>query len=279
MSTDYFTRAEFRTFANDTAVVPKYSDAAIDRAQAEVIERIEEWSQSAWPNVAADWRGSITTGTAALTLTSGVFAAGDVGKTVRIAGAGAAGADLVTTILTFTDATHVVLANNAGTTVVGALTFKDGDGTAARPRSAVETFDGGRDSLVLSHTPLLEVDSLVIRSVTVDPLSYAVYDDDGIIGFDTALQSGRRMAVVTFDFGHTSTPFSVKRPAMQATKSLLDSAEGRTRIPPNTKRYVTETAEFELSTDDADSLVFSWDKSASDALKSFWGSPVVAGAV
>lgn len=63
---------------------------------------------------------SITSGSPNLTATGATFVSGDVGKTIEVPGAGAAGAGLVTTILTFTDATHVVLAANASTTLTAA---------------------------------------------------------------------------------------------------------------------------------------------------------------
>lgn len=69
----------------------------------------------------------------------------DGGKTVHIRGAGAAGADLITTISTVTDSGHAVLAANAGTTVSGALaTFGSDDTTAVRTAlTAVVTAGGG----------------------------------------------------------------------------------------------------------------------------------------
>jgi len=53
--------------------------------------------------------GTITSGTANLSSTMAVWKSTDVGKYISVAGAGASGAMLTTTILTFTDATHVVL--------------------------------------------------------------------------------------------------------------------------------------------------------------------------
>lgn len=65
--------------------------------------------------------GSITTGTAALTITTPDFVAGDNGKEIVVYGAGAAGADLVTTISGAPGSTTTcTLAVNAGTTVSGA---------------------------------------------------------------------------------------------------------------------------------------------------------------
>lgn len=68
--------------------------------------------------------GDMTATNATLTLTTGTIAASDVTRPVVVAGAGAGGAPLRTTIATRTDATHAVLADVAQTTVVGAaLTF------------------------------------------------------------------------------------------------------------------------------------------------------------
>lgn len=60
---------------------------------------------------------SITSGTNALTVTGAAFVAGDVGSYIQVPGAGAAGANLFTTIVTRVSATQVTLAANAGTTL------------------------------------------------------------------------------------------------------------------------------------------------------------------
>lgn len=64
--------------------------------------------------------GAIVTGTDLLTSTSAPFAAGDVGKSIVVAGAGAAGAKLRTTIASFVSEAQVTLANAAATTVTSA---------------------------------------------------------------------------------------------------------------------------------------------------------------
>lgn len=61
--------------------------------------------------------GAITAAATALTVTGGAFTSADVGRQVTVEGAGTGGADLVSTIVTVTDATHVVLADAAATTV------------------------------------------------------------------------------------------------------------------------------------------------------------------
>lgn len=68
---------------------------------------------------------AITTGTAALTSASNPWTAADAGRAIIVRGAGASGADLVTTILTYSSAGAVTLAANAGGTVTGAKAVWD----------------------------------------------------------------------------------------------------------------------------------------------------------
>lgn len=60
---------------------------------------------------------SITTGTAALTSADNVFSVLDVGKTIHVAGAGVAGATLLTTIAAYVSVTAVTLTAAASTTI------------------------------------------------------------------------------------------------------------------------------------------------------------------
>src|SRR5207245_2447327 len=62
---------------------------------------------------------AITTGTTALTSATATFTSADVGKTVLVTAAGAAGDDLRTTIAAYVSATAVTLADAAGATVSG----------------------------------------------------------------------------------------------------------------------------------------------------------------
>jgi hypothetical protein len=67
--------------------------------------------------------GAMTAGASATTLTcstSHPFSSGDVGKTIVVAGAGAGGRNLVTTIASFTSSSVVTLAIGCSTTVTGA---------------------------------------------------------------------------------------------------------------------------------------------------------------
>lgn len=87
---------------------------------------------------------SITSGAAILTSSAAAFTAGDIGTTVRILGAGAAGAALDTTISAFTSTTQVTLAANAGTTVNAV--------TAAAKRRVIDSATIEVDGLFLIRT-------------------------------------------------------------------------------------------------------------------------------
>lgn len=87
---------------------------------------------------------AISSSSANLTCAGGAsFAAGDVGKVICVSGAGASGAPLVTTILTFTDATHVVLNANAGTTVSTGIVHYGTDDTTAVQAAITAAFNAG----------------------------------------------------------------------------------------------------------------------------------------
>lgn len=94
-------------------------------------------------------KGSITTGTATLTATEGTFKASDAGKAIKVTGAGVASADLVTTILTYTDSTHVTLNANASTTVTGNK-VEVYTGTLAAPLSQAQFDDSTLTGLSVS---------------------------------------------------------------------------------------------------------------------------------
>jgi hypothetical protein len=83
-------------------------------------------------DLATVFDGAMTSGLATLTCaTSAPFVAGDVGKRITVAGAGAAGVQLTTTILSFTSTSIVTLNANAGTTVSNKGTSFGTDNAAA----------------------------------------------------------------------------------------------------------------------------------------------------
>ena len=81
-----------------------------------------------------------------------------------------------------------------------------------------------------------------------------------------------RLVVLDFTYGHTSTPWAIRRPAMMATKSLLDGEEGRGgKIPSRVSRYDTEGTTFLLERDEP-KLPWPWDPDASAAVHAWWGA-------
>lgn len=67
---------------------------------------------------------SITSGTATLTAASALFTSADIGRTVRVIGAGVAAGNLDTTVTAFTSTTQVTLGANASTTVTAQNAFR-----------------------------------------------------------------------------------------------------------------------------------------------------------
>jgi hypothetical protein len=205
MARDYFTRAEYRLWFPGTL----HTDEQIDGAQAVVIDHIERWARSAWPNV----------------------------------------------------------------------TGVEGDGTAAAPRSRIETIETDKPDIFLERVPVIAV-----ASVTVDGI-LAVVDDHyttdlalGIVGFHYGPDGFTVEAVTTYTYGHTSTPPAIKHAAMLATYSYIeanrpDGGGGAGAIPPNVESYTTEGTTFVMRDEDIGDDAFrpfDWDMVASRMVRSFW---------
>jgi hypothetical protein len=96
--------------------------------------------------------GAMTSASAVLTTTAGTaFTAAHVGKEIRVPGAGAAGAELVTTISAYTSATQVTLTVAASTTVASkTITWGTNDTVAIATAAAAATALGST-TLVFNH--------------------------------------------------------------------------------------------------------------------------------
>jgi hypothetical protein len=275
LSTDYFTRAEFLTVAGDVQG-EKYTPEDIDRAQAEVIERIERWGGTSWATLADPLAGTgaITAGLSVLTQTVAVFAAADVGKQITVPGAGPDGTDLETTIAGFTSTTVVTLAALASTTVSGAtIRMTDGDGESSNYRVATQTFDGGRDTYVLHRFPVASIISAAIEDTELGAEEYVASLDIGRIRFGSELRFGLGVFVVVYRYGHGEAPWSVKRPAILAAKSLLGGQDAHSSsIPENVREYNTEGTVFSFGEEEGRPELepFPWDRGATKAIRSYW---------
>ncbi len=116
---------------------------------------------------------SIATGSKNLTSLTPEFAAADVGKVIRISGAGSAGAELRTTIATYTSATQVVLSSAAGATVNGA-TFLMGADDTAPIQNALNVLVAGLGKLPGNFIITLPAGGYIIRD-TLAPANSASY--------------------------------------------------------------------------------------------------------
>src|SRR5262245_18270656 len=96
--------------------------------------------------------GAMSAGLTTLTSASARFTAADVGKTVSVAGAGADGAALVTTIAGFVSATRVATAASATRTVKGAPIYWGTDDAMALP-AALTTANGNGVGATVSVPP------------------------------------------------------------------------------------------------------------------------------
>ncbi len=115
---------------------------------------------------------SITSGAAILTSASALFSASDIGRTIRVAGAGVAGANLDTKITVFTSNTQVTLANNASTTVTAQPAFSyrviDSDLIEVDSIIKVRTWrDAARTADTLNVSPFLHTVDLHVQSTGI----------------------------------------------------------------------------------------------------------------
>jgi hypothetical protein len=115
--------------ANPTISLGSYTPSFTGGASRTVVGKLgEPWLSSADFGAIADAQyfqssaATISAGSPALTAVGGSFVVGDVGKAIQVAGAGAAGAALVTTIAGWTSATQITLSANAGTALAGVST-------------------------------------------------------------------------------------------------------------------------------------------------------------
>jgi hypothetical protein len=147
------------------AIVISFPGLSISQSTVQIAPGVTVSSGISWPSPVKDQGGqvynflayggtsdakvdsgncAITTATATLTCSDGPFAAGDVNKAIVVNKAGAASADLTTTISAFVSATQVTLAANAGTTVASGGTVTWGtDNTTAINNLDQTVFNAG----------------------------------------------------------------------------------------------------------------------------------------
>lgn len=117
--------------------------STITSLQTSLDEKLDK--EPYWIDIAGDHKSvavtaSISSGSNILTATGAAFTSADVGKLIRIPGAGVAGARLDTTISGYTSASVVTLAANASTTLSSsAQTIRYGTDCTAHFQAAIDT--------------------------------------------------------------------------------------------------------------------------------------------
>ena len=115
--------------------------------------------------------GGITAAATTLTSATAAFTSDDVGKQVIVAGAGADGVNLVTTIDTVTDASNVELSDAAETTVADAsvtIVPNGYDLSLALPIDIASQFKAGKTA----SSPFSVISSVAVPFLTLEQMSY-----------------------------------------------------------------------------------------------------------
>lgn len=278
MPTDYFTVSEFREITADRTSPYEYDEDDIARAQEQVIDHLERWAYSAWPNVTSIGSGGITAATNDLSSASSIFATSMVGSVIRIVGAGTDGDDLVSTIATFVDGQNVTLDDDAVTTVTTAAVYVEATGRAASPRSRTDQFyEVHWPQLTTDCIPVIAVDSVLlpdgdtVTSYTLDPeIGLITWGSTTIDWGDTTWHPGVTRITATYSYGFTACPWAVKRLCIKAAESLLTDEESRSALPPGVTQYSTGSTTVLLQARTDLTAPWPWDWQASQAMVSYW---------
>jgi len=130
------------------------------------------------PDGVEDSTGNITATSATFTSSTANFTAADIGKYIAVGGAGAAGAELITTISGFTNSTTVTLTASAGTTVTDAR-YRYGTNNTAAIQNAINSLADSSAGTLYFHPgkyfvtdpPVTDVDGYNPNSVLYIPHS------------------------------------------------------------------------------------------------------------
>jgi parallel beta-helix repeat protein len=128
--------------------------------------------------------GAITSGTAAFSSATGGFASTDVGRAIRVTGAGAAGVELETTISAYTDTNNVTLADNASTTVSGASTSWPVEYNENINIDGMKCYDviravGPQGGIAVYYTKRALIENCLVEDSSTHSIS--MYDSDDVI--------------------------------------------------------------------------------------------------
>ena len=154
--------------------------------------------------------------------------------------------------------------------------------TSWKQRTRAETHQSNVALVVLTRLPISSLTSVVLDGDTLTLADLQVDYAAGIIRWgDWSLSAPRLsppgLVVVTYKFGynedsgipeHVIEDWSIKRPCIDAAKTLLDGEEGRGKVPRNALRYSSERTDITLGRRGA-GKPFPWDARASDDLRAY----------
>lgn len=193
---------------------------------------------------------TIASGTAALTVAGMGFVPGDVGKVITVPGAGAAGADLHTTIAAYVGPTQVTLANNASTTLaaVSKLVFYGTNNSAAFLAAFNDAPELGKIIIPAGGYQLLTAVSQTAKNVhwimepgavmNVPALANVFRDRCQLLDYasgrdaasgeywGTVKVGGEAGKYLNWTIGPTGTPYSYQKNLLQAYVLQFDPSSG-----------------------------------------------------
>lgn len=145
--------------------------------------------------------GDIVEATASLSSETANFSAADVGSPITVTGAGAAGAPLVTTILTYISPTSVTLAADAGTTVITAATTIGNPGLGFAVGDSFTVIQAGASNGVGQVATIGPLGQVLTATVVTQGTGYAVAA--GLVATAVAPSAGTGLQVNVTALGET----------------------------------------------------------------------------
>lgn len=158
----------------------------------------------------------------------------------------------------------------------------------AEARSATERHDGRGGVIILRNRPVIAISSFLDASYEVSADRYDLDRESGTIDlmYGTATVFGLlpewSAITIEYTYGATETPRWIKRPVMDAVRSLLGETKPGSgkRIPARTRSMTTGKTTIDLDNEKVDEVLpWPWDPSASAAVRSVWMPSGVYGAV
>jgi len=123
------------------------------------------------------------------------------------------------------DALLTKIANRASAVI------EDWLGRTIQAATYTEKHDGGDNFIVVKHTPINSITSLVDDSVTVATSKYVYYSESGIVKLKSGyFTSGLQKVEITYNGGYSTVPDVITEAAIELGSLMykeLDAGEGR----------------------------------------------------